>query len=482
MKNNTSKGYPWGGFKPFKHQRKSFHDTATDVVHAFLWEMRTGKTPMIIHTAAFLKSHGEIDGVLIMCPNYLKTEWRDQFEEHAPDWLDYELHIWKPRKKIEREVRALEGNGVLNILVINEEALSTDRGYKVAGNFLNKHNALMAIDEATSIKNHKAKRTKNVMKLRGLTDYRRILTGTPITQGPLDLWAPFYFLDPNIIGYKSWYGMRNRHAIMGGFQGKQIMGYVDTETLQNRIAPVSSRVLRSDVRDMPPKNYQKIMIPRDTNSEQDRLYRQMKDEMIAEWEDKRLEAMVVLSQMTRLSQITGGFIPHEDSDGAVPIPGKNPKIETLLSVLEQTDEPVVIFSRFRAEIAAISDRLRDAYDDDAVVEFHGGVDNDAKDVAKKRFMDPDDSARFFVANQASARMGLDLSIANLVVYFTNSFALLDRVQTEDRTETVKRDKGSTTYLDLVMEDTLDMTVLKALAEKQKLSDLLTGDTRIQDWV
>jgi hypothetical protein len=192
---------------------------------------------------------------------------------------------------------------------------------------------------------------------------------------------------------------------------------------------------------------------------------------------------VVLSQMTRLAQITGGFAPHDESNGkAVAIPGVNPKLEALVQVVAQTDEKVVIFSRFRAEIAAISQRLRAIYGDDAVVEFHGGVSDQDKAENKRRFMDSGDPARFFVANQASARMGLDLSLASLVLYYTNSFALLDRVQTEDRTETVKYAKGSTTYIDLIVEDTLDRPVLEALASKQKLSDRITGDTRLQDWI
>lgn len=483
MKNKRmdTKGYNWGGFLPYKHQRDHVINHGADEHHALLWEMRTGKTPSVIHTIAFLKSQGEISGALIMAPNYLKTEWRDQFQEHAPDWLEYDLHLWYPTAKIEEQVNALRGNGRLNVLIMNEEAFSTKRGAEVAARFLNNHRALFAIDEATAIANPKAKRTKNVMKLRPLADYRRILTGTPITKGPLDLWAPFYFLDPNILGYKTYFGMRAQHAVMGGFKGKEILGYVGVDKLQKRVERVSSRVLRSDVRDMPPKVFNKILIPLDTNPEQKRLYEQMKNEMIAEWEGKRLEAMVILSQLLRLSQITGGFVPHEESDGqAVAIPGVNPKLEALVTAIKQTDEPVVIFSRFRAEIAAISDRLQQEYGEGSVVEYHGGVTQKDKDAGKRRFINGE--ARFFVANQASARMGLDLSVASLVCYFTNSFALLDRIQTEDRTETVKHDKGSTTYLDLVMEDTLDLKVLESLVGKQKLSDLITGDTRLQEWI
>lgn len=479
------KGYDWGGFTPYDHQARELAVVADRPAHACLWEMRTGKTPAQIHNAAYLFAKGEIEAMLVICPNYLKSEWRNQFAEHAPDWLDFEFLVWDGSKRVvERlaEWKAEPDGAVLRVLAVNEEAVSRKRGQEQVTRFAAAHETMGVIDEATSMANPKAKRTKFLLKLRPLLTYRRILTGTPVTKGPLDMWAPFHFLDPSILGYPSYYAMRNCHAMMGGFHGKEILGYVDVASIQKRIEPHSSRVLRSDVRDMPPKVYQKIVIPKDTNPEQVRVYEQMRQEMLAQWEGKELEALSVLAQMTRLSQITGGFLPHDESDGAEALPGPNPKIDIVVDLARKTDEKIVIFSRFRAELAALAERLGKEFGEGSYVEYHGGIKSAKKDENKAAFMG-DPEVRFFIANQTSARMGLDLSAANLVIYMTNSFALLDRTQTEDRTETIKAgDLASTTYMDLVLDETLDETVLRALAAKQSLSDVITGDTRLHEWI
>lgn len=488
------KDYYWGGFKPWEHQERDFYRSRDREAYAHLWDMRTGKTAIVVHTAAYLKSQGKINGLIVMSPNYLKEVWRDEFEKNAPEWLEYDFIVWSPTNKLEEEIKTWEHGEKLNVLAMNEESFSTKRGVSVAERFLKKHNALFVIDEATSISNHKAKRTKNVLKMRTLAPYRRILTGTPVTKGPLDLWAPFYFLDPGILGFSNYYGFRNRYAIQGGFKGKEIVGYVDIDTIRSRVERHSSRVLRSDIRDMPPKIYQKATVP--LTKEQARIYDEMKREMLAEWENadreqRRLEVRAVLTQALRLQQVTGGFLPSETNDHKEPfrapeaIPGGNPKIDALLGYLERTEPEakVVIFARFRAEIAAISKALSGEYGTDSVVEFHGGVSEEDKTVNRGLFQDPEDPARFFVANQRSARMGLDLSVAKLVFYFSNSFDLLDRLQTEDRTETLIGALESTLYVDLLAAGTVDdKMILPSLREKKKLSDMITGDEPISNWI
>lgn len=472
--------YNWGGFEPMLHQAAEVQRSGLREAWGLLWDMRTGKTATTIHTAALLRQQGRISGVLVMCPNYIKAEWATQIMEHSPSWLNYEVAVWRPGAPARRAAEALAPeNGTLNFLVMNEEAFSTAKGVEVARSFLEKHDALWVIDEATSIANPKAKRTKAVLRMRDLAPYRRILTGTPITKGPLDLWAPFYFLDPDILGYKTWYGMRNRYAILGGFKGKETVGYRDTDVLKKLVADHSSRVLRGDVRDQPEKLYQKVIV--EMSPKQRTIYNDLKRTMVAYWDDKVLEVNTVLVQMLRLQQITGGFVPADadwmgeqlDAPVAGPIPGPNPKLDALEGIVGQTDESVVIFARFRAEIAAIVERLGP----ENCSQYHGGVREQDRVEEKRKFMEGE--TRFFVANQSSARMGIDLSQANLVVYYSNSFALLDRLQSEDRTETVLRDAGSTTYIDLVAEGTLDEVVAENLRNKKQISDLITGDPSLE---
>jgi SNF2 family DNA or RNA helicase len=472
--------YNWGGFNPMLHQAAEVQRSGLREAWGLLWDMRTGKTATTIHTAARLRQQGKIDGVLIMCPNYIKAEWFTQIHQHSPSWLHYEVAVWRPGAPARRAAAGLSrDNGTLNFLVMNEEAFSTAKGVEVARSFLERHNALWVIDEATSIANPKAKRTKAVLRMRDLAPFRRILTGTPITKGPLDLWAPFFFLDPEILGYKTWYGMRNRYAILGGYMGKETVGYRDTDVLKKLVADHSSRVLRGDVRDQPEKIYQRVIV--EMTPKQRTIYNDLKRTMVAYWDDKVLEVNTVLVQMLRLQQITGGFVPADadwmgeqlDAPVAGPIPGPNPKLDALEGIVGQTDESVVIFARFRAEIAAIVERLGP----ENCSQYHGGVREQDRAEQKRRFMEGE--TRFFVANQSSARMGIDLSQANLVVYYSNSFALLDRLQSEDRTETVLRDAGSTTYIDLVAEGTLDDGVAENLRNKKQISDLITGDPSLE---
>jgi SNF2 family DNA or RNA helicase len=474
--------YNWGGFRPYPHQVEGVAEAIDLDAWAWLWDMRTGKTAVTIHNAAYLRQQGEIDGLLVMCPNYLKAEWEEQFHEHAPDWLQYEIALWRSGVASRRAVARLHpDNGTFNVLVINEEALSTKAGLEAVVKFLTDHEAMWAIDEATSISNPKAKRTKAVLKYRHAAKYRRILTGTPITKGPLDLWAPFFFLDPDILGYKTWYGMRNRYAIMGGYMGKETVGYRDTDVLKKLVAGHSSRVLRSDVRDMPEKIFTTVTV--DMNPKQRAIYDDLKRTMVAYWDDKVVEVNTVLVQMLRLQQITGGFVPADadwmgeqvDAPVAGPIPGPNPKLDALAGIVAQTDEQVVIFARFKAEIRAIVERLGP----DMCSQYHGGIKEQHRAEQKRRFMVG--QTRFFVANQQSARMGLDLSQANLVIYYSNSFALLDRLQSQDRTETIHRDKGSTTYIDLVAANSLDSGVADNLRAKKSISDLITGDP-LEEWL
>jgi SNF2 family DNA or RNA helicase len=456
--------YNWGGFEPYPHQVEGVAEAIGKDAWAWLWDMRTGKTAVTIHNAAHLRQQGEIDGLLVM------------------DWLQYEIAVWRASAKARREVAALDpSNGTLNVLVMNEEAFSTKAGVEAADRFMSEHETMWIIDEATSISNPKAKRTKAVLRLRYLAPFRRVLTGTPITKGPLDLWAPFFFLDPNILGYKTWYGMRNRYAIMGGYMGKETVGFRDVDVLKKLVADHSSRVLRSDVRDMPPKIFQKVIV--DMPTKQRAIYDDLKRTMVAYWDNKVLEVNTVLVQMLRLQQITGGFVPADadwmgeqvDAPVAGPIPGPNPKLDALEGIVGQTDEQVVVFARFKAEIAAIVERLGP----ERCSQYHGGIRELDRAEEKRKFMTGE--TRFFVANQQSARMGLDLSQANLVIYYSNTFALLDRLQSQDRTETILRDKGSTTYIDLVAADTLDLGVADNLRAKKSISDLITGDP-LEEWL
>lgn len=478
---------------PFKHQEAAFALSRDQEEFALFMQQGTGKTKVEIDGAAYLAAQGKIEGHLIVCPKSVKSTWAEEYDTHCPDWMKRRVLIWNPSggRAYQAELETFLSTprvgmiGVLHVFIMNVDAFSTEKGRDVAERFLKSRRCKMTVDESSRIKSPNAKRTRGMVKLGKHAKYRRILSGVPITQGPLDTFAPFKFLNPNILGFSSFYAFRNHFAIMGGYGMRQVVSYTNLDELQRLIDPYTYRVLRSECLDLPPKIYQKISV--DLTPEQREAYRKMKDGMALELAGQEISVTMVLTQMLRLQQIVGGFLPIqvEDSDGAKfskpePIPGGNAKLDALHDYLEDLDGKAIIWSRFRAEIGIIADSLRDRYGDESVVEFHGGVSDDERTRARRLFQDVHSPVRFFVGQTETGGIGLTLTAASTVIYFSNSFSLESRLQSEDRAHRIGQTK-SVVYVDLVAPGTLDTKLLATLRNKQSLANLITGDAW-QEWI
>ena len=204
--------------KPYKHQLTALEKSWNKETYAYFMEMGTGKTKVLIDNMAMLYDKGKIDGALIIAPKgVIKTWYEQELPTHLPNHIENVTVLWQPNitKKQEEKLESLfEVETALHILVMNVEAFSTDKGVKFASKFLNSHKVLMAIDESTTIKTPKAKRTKNIIDLGKYAKYRRIMTGSPVTKNPLDLFTQCYFLDPYLLDQASYYSFRNKYAIM----------------------------------------------------------------------------------------------------------------------------------------------------------------------------------------------------------------------------------------------------------------------------
>ena len=204
--------------KPYAHQLTALEKSWNKETYAYFMEMGTGKTKVLIDNAAMLYDKGKIDGVLIVAPKgVVKTWYEQELPTHLPDHIENVSVLWQPNKskKQQEKLESLfEIETALHILVMNVEAFSTTKGTDFAYKFLSSHNTLMAIDESTTIKNPKAQRTKNILKLSTKTKYRRIMTGSPVTKNPLDLYSQCYFLDPFHLEHESYYSYRMRYATM----------------------------------------------------------------------------------------------------------------------------------------------------------------------------------------------------------------------------------------------------------------------------
>lgn len=489
---------------PWDKQREAFSLSRGAPAFGLLMQQRTGKTRVLVDTFTdeFLKSR--IDLAVVICPNSVKETWDEQIPKWTPKHVPVDVHVYvsgdKPRKVLTANLAAARP-GRLQWVVINVEALSHDRTFKWFAELLRGRRVAMAVDEASRIKHHGAMRTRNILKLGSLAVMRRILTGTLITQSPLDAFAPFKYLDPAILGYRSFYAFRNDYCILGGYGGHEVVDYVNVDKLAALIKPFSFRVTREQCFDLPPKQYEKILV--DLAPEQQRIYNAMRDEMLAELFSGGpvVSATIVLTQLLRLQQIVGGFIPPVkpppdlvgpdlrewlavNNPQPIPIPGANPKLDALLEELEEENTgKVIIWSRFRPEIALISAVLRKTYGDDRVAEFHGGVSVEDRAIVRRKFAfgSTDDSVRFTVAQQQTGGVGLDLAGANTTFYYSNTFSLEDRLQTEDRLQ-----HGNKTvavgYVDILAKDTLDVKrILPALRGKKVYADMISGD-EVGTWI
>lgn len=483
--------------KPYRHQYDAFRLSRRQKIFALFMEQGTGKGAIIVHTAAYLFEQGEINAMLVVCPNAMKEPWIEEFQKHLDPGYPLDIFMWeaRTRHKAEGWIRAVSpGTRKLRILIMNFEALSGDIGEKIAGLFLSKHTCLFEVDESSKIKTPTAARTKRIIKLGKLAKFRRIMSGTPVTQGPLDLFSQFKFLDDAVLGYTSFYAFRNRYAILGGWEGRQVIGYNYLDELQAKVDAASFRVLKKDCLDLPPKVYEKRVV--ELSTEQRRIYDQLDQEMMASMEveaGQSRSAMIMhaITKIMRMQQVIGGFLTLDaDPDDPattrlkpLPVPGGNPKLEALLDIIEDAGDKqkVIIWARFRAELALIAETLRKKYGDDSVVEFHGGVKDDLRQQGRRDFQDECSSARFLVGQPQAGGIGTTFTAASLMVYFSNDYSLETRLQSEDRFHRIGQLAEKCTIIDIMAKSTWDQRIVSGLRSKKSIADIITGDPSLK-WV
>jgi SNF2 family DNA or RNA helicase len=455
-------------FPPMDHQKKAmglawpFHE------FAFFMDMGTGKTYSAIHLAAARYVNDQINAMLIFCPTPIKLVWENEWEQYAP--CEYEVFVMGSGKNADAHKFIRKGTDKLKVMVFGIEAMSQGEAYKVAESFAKNHECMTVVDESSRIKNAKAARTKRIVGVGEHSMFRLIMTGTPITQGIEDLYAQFQFLNPYIIGLKSYFQFRNMYCQMGGFENRKIIGYQNTNTLLKKVSPYVYSVKIEDCIDMPERSYRRLIV--DPTTEQRRAMQSLKDLFEAEVGGDLLITSTVLERLTRYQQIVGGNFPFNLDDGGYdtkPIPGPNPKIEALIDDIEDNlgTRKAVIWARFVPEIDLICERLREKYGVDSVVEFHGGIDYDGRKISVSRFQ-TDDNVRFFVSNPQTGGMGQTLTAAYHTYYYSNDFSYENRGQTERRTWR-KGQVNHCTYTDIIMNVTYDKMIYAAISKKMDMA-------------
>ena len=469
--------------KPYKHQLTALKKSWNKETYAYFMEMGTGKTKVLIDNMSMLYDKGKIDGALIIAPKgVVKTWYEQELPTHLPNHIENVSILWQSnitKKQQEKLETLFEIETALHILVMNVEALSTEKGVKFAAKFLNSHKTLMAIDESTTIKTPTAKRTKNIISLGKHAKYRRIMTGSPVTKNPLDLYTQCEFLDPYLLDFASYYAFRNRYAEMTtmNVRGRSIQVVKEFRhlgELSESLQPFSYRVLKEDCLDLPPKNFTKRHIV--LTSEQRKIYDQMKKHALAMLNGKITSTMTVLTQLMRLHQITCGHFTADD--GSTQLIANN-RITELMNVLEEIEGKAIIWANYQKDITSIIESIIKVYGPGSVVDYYGLTPQEERQDNIRKFQN-NPECRFIVGTPQTGGYGITLTQANTVIYYSNGYDLEKRLQSEDRAHRIGQ-KKTVTYVDLICEDTIDEKIVKALRDKINIASEVMGE-ELKDWI
>ena len=450
---------------------------------AYFMEMGTGKTKVLIDNLAMLYDKGKVDGALIVAPKgVVKTWYEQELPTHLPDHIENVTVLWQSNiTKTQREKleSLFEIETAMHILIMNVEGLSTDKGVKFASKFLNSHKTLMAIDESTTIKTPKAKRTKNIIGLGKNAKYRRIMTGSPITKNPLDLYTQCEFLDPYLLDFASYYAFRNRYAEMKTMhvRGRSIQvvdRFQNLGELSDKIKNFSERILKEDCLDLPPKVFIKRHVS--LTPDQKKIYDQMKKAAMAVLNGKVTTTMTVLTQLMRLHQITCGHFTADD--GSIQSVENN-RINELINVLEDIDGKAIIWANYQLSVGEIIQKIIKVFGEDSYVHYYGLTSQEDRQDNIRKFQN-DPKCRFLIGTPQTGGYGITLTQANTVIYYSNGYDLEKRLQSEDRAHRIGQTK-TVTYVDIIAEDTVDEKIVKALRNKINIASEVMGE-ELKAWI
>ena len=390
--------------------------------------------------------------------------------------------LWQPnitKTQQEKLDSLFEIDSALHILVMNVEAFSTEKGVKFATKFINSHKTLMAIDESTTIKTPTARRTKNIIKIGINAKYKRIMTGSPITKNPLDLYTQCEFLDPWLLDFSSYYAFRNRYAEMktmhvSGRSIQVVDKFRNLGELSDTVKEFSYRVLKEDCLDLPPKNFIKRHIT--LTPDQKKVYEQMKKHAIAMLNKKVTTTVSVLTQLMRLHQITCGYVTADD--GSIQEVESN-RMNELMSILEETEGKVIIWANYQFSVGDIIQKITKKFGKESYVHYYGLTPQEIRQENIKRFQN-DPECRFIIGTPQTGGYGITLTQANTVIYYSNGYDLEKRLQSEDRAHRIGQ-KKTVTYIDIIAEDTIDEKIVEALRKKINIASEVLGE-ELKEWI
>ena len=469
--------------KPYEHQRVALERSYNKTNYGYFMEMGCGKSKVLIDNVAWLYDQKKIDTVVIVAPKGVYRNWQvSEIPAHLREDIEHEVYVWNPNPNKDQQRHLKEGieeRKKLRIFLVNVEGFATTKVRKYMEMFVRGSSFLLAVDESTTIKNPKAKRTKALVAIGKSASFRRILTGSPVTKSPMDLYSQCGFMDTELLGHDSYYSFQGRYAIvrtqrMGSHSFQQIVGYRNLEELSTKLDSFSYRVTKDEALDLPAKIYTVREV--NLNDKQREYYMSLKKAAIVLLGDGELvSAPAVMTQLLRLQQVLCGHLKTDDGDL---VEFKTNRITALLETIEEMSGKVIIWSRFRYDIIKITEELKKVYGCDSTVNYFGDTSDSDRQAAIRRFQFED--ARFFVANPQTAGFGLTLTAATNVIYYANDFNLETRIQSEDRCHRIGQ-HHPVTYVDLVTRGSIDEYIVRSLRAKIDLSAKTLGE-EVRQWL
>lgn len=430
---------------------------------ALLMEMGTGKTLTAIGIAGALQADGKIQRILVVSPLSITSVWSEEFAKFAA--YPYTLAVMSgTNEKKKKALQGLPATG-LSVAVINYES-----AWRLEKELAAWKPDLIICDEGHKIKSHNTSASKAMHRLGAIAKYRLLLTGTPITNKAIDIFSQYKFVNPMLYG-QSFYSFRTRYFNMVGYGNHTpVMKHSMELEFTRKMHSIAYRATKAECLDLPETT--DIVRPVQLEPAAMKLYKNLVEESFAELSDGEVIATNVLTRLLRLSQLTGGFICSDDSSKAEQV--SNAKMSVLEDIVDssiQEGKKLVIIARFVPELHAICKMLGKKGIRHSLI--MGGVNDRGEQVAQFQ-NDPEVSV--FVGQIATAGMGITLTAASTMVFYSLDYSMSNFEQTKARIHRAGQ-KFPCTYLYLTAEGTVDTKVLKALKSKANLAKTLVDDYR-----
>ena len=433
---------------------------------ALLFEMGCGKTLTAIAIAGAAYKGGYIKKVLIIAPTSVVAVWPKELEEFADFPFTVQTLLGDKRKRL-RAISDLERYRYpkLKAAVINYESCWRDDIFEA----LQEYDADMIIcDESQRIKTHDSKQSRAIHKLGDQARYKLILSGTPVQNNAIDIWSQYRFLDATVFGEQFW-AFKNHYCQMGGFNNKQIVRYRDLDGLIAKEHSIAFRITKEEAIDLPEQTFEVRSI--EMTPKERKLYDTLKRDSVAELESGgQISATTVLTRLLRLQQLTGGFLVKDDSDRPELV--STAKLDALKDIIEdyvvEAGKKLVVFARFIAEVEAIMELAKKTLPKDKKsVSIYGAIKKEDRGDIVKQFQ-TDESTVLFIGQIDTAGTGITLTAADTCVYYSKNYNYATYEQSLSRIHRIGQ-RNICTYIDLVVENSVDEKITKALRKKEDLA-------------